>query len=289
MKTSSKALCLVSTALLSACTFSLPFWNSKNTEEVIRHVPDYQVTGSLKDAWAYEYGSATLLEFGDSPTSLSIIDESGKSLEYEKIGRYYRIAGVLPIFTVSANGQSATFILPMISRTFSTAESAPALTTVITPALVSESTKMTHDRTASSIIRVSFPNRGTDFKPSPKVAKALIASAKTANRIAVRGRTDSRKAGRADKRISFERAQGARRFLINHGIESEKITVHSQSNGDFIAPNTTKEGRAMNRRVEFEFFGDAHEATGQSIIQSGNRQFRVSPHEPVCEVSVNCP
>jgi len=41
---------------------------------------------------------------------------------------------------------------------------------------------------------------------------------------------------------------------VNNGVVAEKINVFSQADGRVIAPNITK-GRALNRRVEIEFFG----------------------------------
>jgi outer membrane protein OmpA-like peptidoglycan-associated protein len=46
----------------------------------------------------------------------------------------------------------------------------------------------------------------------------------------------------------------ARNFLVKNGVLAEKINVFSQKGGRLIAPNITK-GRALNRRVEIEFFG----------------------------------
>jgi outer membrane protein OmpA-like peptidoglycan-associated protein len=59
-------------------------------------------------------------------------------------------------------------------------------------------------------------------------------------------------AGPNDARIALGRALSARNYLIEHGVSPDKITVDSQADGDFIAPNDTKAGRALNRRVEIE-------------------------------------
>jgi len=83
---------------------------------------------------------------------------------------------------------------------------------------------------------------------------ALIRSAKTADHINISGHTDAQVAGPRDAKITLGRALAARNFLVNSGIVAEKINVFSQADGRFIAPNITK-GRALNRRVEIEFFG----------------------------------
>jgi outer membrane protein OmpA-like peptidoglycan-associated protein len=106
---------------------------------------------------------------------------------------------------------------------------------------------------AAVVVMVSFPTGGTAFRPSPEVAEVLIASGKAADNINVRGRTDSRVARPADARIALARAMAARKFLVDHGVDPKKIKVFSRADGDFAVPSVTKEGRAMNRRVEIEF------------------------------------
>ncbi len=307
MKPARIALYLAAAGLFSACAYVPP------TETAARRVsPDYMATGGIEDARAYVYGSVTLLEFGNStPALLTIRDESGASVDYERVGRYYRLARVVDSFTVWANGQSVTFTAPMTTRIFSTpTAAAPALVPELAQAadvvkvarveaptaqpgdadvaallklcesqlaevrrLLDEGSKNpkatgqelfdVHARldeiearmltAAAAIVKVSFPTGGTAFKPSPKVAEVLIASGKAADSINVHGRTDARVAGPADARIALARAMAARKFLVDHGVSPEKIKVFSQADGSFAAPNVTKEGRAINRRVEIEF------------------------------------
>lgn len=95
------------------------------------------------------------------------------------------------------------------------------------------------------------PNQ-TNFAPAKEVAEVLAAVAKTAEQINVRGRTDSNAAGTADTRIAQDRAESARAFLVAHGVDPRKIAVSSLGAGDHVAPNTTKQGRDANRRVEIE-------------------------------------
>lgn len=106
---------------------------------------------------------------------------------------------------------------------------------------------------AAAIVQVSFPTGSAAFKPSADVAKVLIGSAKAADRVNVHGHTDARVAGSMDAKIALGRALAARKFLVENGVQADKIKVFSRADGDFVAPNTTKEGRALNRRVEVEF------------------------------------
>jgi outer membrane protein OmpA-like peptidoglycan-associated protein len=107
----------------------------------------------------------------------------------------------------------------------------------------------------SAIVFFTFPRYSTAFNPgSEVVAAVLMQSAKTADRINISGHTDAQVAGPRDAKIALGRTLAARNFLVNNEVLAEKINVFSQADGRFIAPNITK-GRALNRRVEIEFFG----------------------------------
>ena len=344
MKPARLALYWAAAGLFSACAYVPP------TETAASRVsPDYMATGGIEDARAYVYGSVTLLEFGkSSPALVMIRDESGASVDYERVGRYYRLARVVDNFTVWANGRSVTFTAPMTTRIFSSPTTAAQAADVVKVARVtaqpgdvsihardratttfgrayasnedvaalfklcesqltevrrlfdegSRNPKATgqelfgvYERldeikarmltAAAATVKVFFPTGGTAFRPSPEVAGILIASAKAADSINVHGRTDARVAGPADARIALARAMGARKFLVDHGINPEKIKVFSQADGGFAAPNVTKEDRAMNRRVEIVLFVSIHardRATatfGRAYVPPG----RDYPHE----------
>lgn len=107
-------------------------------------------------------------------------------------------------------------------------------------------------KASSAVVHVRFARESAQFNPGTEVANALIAAAKIAEHINIRGRTDSRVAGPADPRIAAGRAMAARKFLIHNGVEPDNISISSQADGDFAAPNRTKNGKAHNRRVEIE-------------------------------------
>jgi outer membrane protein OmpA-like peptidoglycan-associated protein len=105
----------------------------------------------------------------------------------------------------------------------------------------------------SAIVFFTFPRYSTAFNPGSEIATVLIQSAKTADHINISGHTDAQVAGPRDAKIALGRALAARNFLVKNGV-AEKINVFSHESGRLIAPNITK-GRALNRRVEIEFFG----------------------------------
>jgi outer membrane protein OmpA-like peptidoglycan-associated protein len=107
--------------------------------------------------------------------------------------------------------------------------------------------------TASGVvIRVFHPWAKTEFEPNDAVAQALRDSTRSARTIEVRGMTDSPTVNAVDRIIATERADKARNWLIQNGVESTKIRTKYFSAGNFIAENKTEQGRALNRRVEID-------------------------------------
>jgi peptidoglycan-associated lipoprotein len=68
--------------------------------------------------------------------------------------------------------------------------------------------------------------------------------------IEVEGHTDNVGTPQVNERIGMERAEAVKRYLYEqHQIPLHKINVISYGEEKPVAPNTTKDGRAMNRRV----------------------------------------
>lgn len=105
---------------------------------------------------------------------------------------------------------------------------------------------------AAAIVRVNFDTERTEFTPPKEVADVLVPAAKAAERINVRGRTDSRTAGVDDAKIALGRAISARNYLVSNGVDGAKIKIFSLPAGDFLAPSATAQGKSLNRRVDIE-------------------------------------
>lgn len=102
------------------------------------------------------------------------------------------------------------------------------------------------------VIRVFHPFARTEFEPSEAVAQGLRAGLRGAERIEVRGHTDSNVVNPMDKLIAIERAEKARLWLINNGADAATIRTRFYSAGNFLTTNDTQQGRALNRRVEID-------------------------------------
>ncbi len=68
--------------------------------------------------------------------------------------------------------------------------------------------------------------------------------------IIIEGHTDSTGNANTNKRLSLERAESVKQFLVTHGIADTRIETRGFGQEVPVATNTTNAGRRLNRRVE---------------------------------------
>jgi outer membrane protein OmpA-like peptidoglycan-associated protein len=69
-------------------------------------------------------------------------------------------------------------------------------------------------------------------------------------KISVEGHADSQGNDASNQRLSQDRADSVRAYLVQQGVPHDRITSVGQGETTPIAPNETAEGRANSRRVE---------------------------------------
>ena len=69
-------------------------------------------------------------------------------------------------------------------------------------------------------------------------------------RIRIAGYTDNVGNARANQRLSEQRAQSVRTYLINQGIDAGRIEAVGYGDQNPITTNDTEAGREQNRRIE---------------------------------------
>lgn len=69
--------------------------------------------------------------------------------------------------------------------------------------------------------------------------------------VEIRGYTDNTGSYEGNVRLSQKRAEAVRDYLIANGIEASRIVAKGYGPANPIADNSTPEGRAKNRRIEF--------------------------------------
>ncbi|MCL4685002.1 OmpA family protein [Myxococcota bacterium] len=70
--------------------------------------------------------------------------------------------------------------------------------------------------------------------------------------VVIRGHTDSTGSEAANLRLSEDRANNVRNYLVNGGVSPSRITAMGFGEQFPIATNATEAGRQQNRRVEIE-------------------------------------
>lgn len=69
--------------------------------------------------------------------------------------------------------------------------------------------------------------------------------------LMIEGHTDSVGAEAYNLKLSKQRAEAAREYLISQGIDGGRLTARGLGESQPVTSNQTKDGRAQNRRVEF--------------------------------------
>jgi len=78
--------------------------------------------------------------------------------------------------------------------------------------------------------------------------------------IVVEGYTDSVGSESTNMKLSQDRANAVRSFLVSKGLPSEKLTAVGKGKSSPVASNDTADGRANNRRVEIVVAGGSANA-----------------------------
>jgi outer membrane protein OmpA-like peptidoglycan-associated protein len=100
---------------------------------------------------------------------------------------------------------------------------------------------------------VFFEFDRADIKPESEVELLEVVRLLQAHpkwKVEVQGHTDSVGTAMYNQQLSQRRAEAVRQFLIQRGIKPERIQARGYGSSRPIAPNTTEEGRALNRRTE---------------------------------------
>ncbi|EKT4451317.1 OmpA family protein [Pseudomonas putida] len=117
-----------------------------------------------------------------------------------------------------------------------------------------------HIQSSINHMTLNFAFGHSRFSPSADDGDVLVRSAEDALQVKIVGFTDGVGTVEANRRVALLRAQAAKMYLVRRGVAASKISAEGQV-GDYIAPNDTADGRAANRRVEFEFFGQYQAST----------------------------
>lgn len=70
-------------------------------------------------------------------------------------------------------------------------------------------------------------------------------------RVEIAGHTDDVGSRAYNNRLSRQRAEAVKRWLVDHGIDAARLETRGYGSSEPVASNDTEEGKAQNRRIEF--------------------------------------
>ncbi len=101
---------------------------------------------------------------------------------------------------------------------------------------------------------VQFETGKAAITPSSEAVLEIVLNTLAQNpdiAVEIRGYTDNVGKKASNLKLSQGRADAVREWLVAKGIAPERITAKGYGQDNPISPNTTKEGKAKNRRIEF--------------------------------------
>ncbi len=109
------------------------------------------------------------------------------------------------------------------------------------------------------IVRIRLPRlyfAVDDHHLSPLAQRKLLDLVRTMKRyprlkLEIRGYTDATASAEYNLNLSLRRAASVRKFMARYGIPASRLRLAALSESEPVADNSTPEGRAKNRRVEF--------------------------------------
>jgi outer membrane protein OmpA-like peptidoglycan-associated protein len=107
---------------------------------------------------------------------------------------------------------------------------------------------------------VLFDTGKYSLKPTTQISLAKVAGILQAYpglKLQVEGYTDSVGSDMMNQKLSENRADAVKAFLIGQGVQPDNITSTGYGKSNPVADNSTAKGRSQNRRVQLVVSGDA--------------------------------
>ncbi len=123
----------------------------------------------------------------------------------------------------------------------------------------SQGTGVKVEQTADNRLKLDIPADASfdvgraELKPAMRTVLnkyATTLNQHTVTTIEIIGHTDSTGSDAFNDRLSLERAQSTRDYLVQHGVAATRIAIAGHGEREPVASNDTDSGRAANRRVE---------------------------------------
>lgn len=103
---------------------------------------------------------------------------------------------------------------------------------------------------------INFEESTAVFRSSayPRLQRVIaLAGTCHESHIAITGHTDASGSELYNERLSLKRAKAVGDYLVEGGIDAERLLISGLGSSQPIADNATRYGRSLNRRIEIEF------------------------------------
>ncbi|MCE1189904.1 MAG: OmpA family protein [Ignavibacteria bacterium] len=105
------------------------------------------------------------------------------------------------------------------------------------------------------LLGINFDAGKSTFRPESfpiLINAAQVLLINTDLKIEIQGHTDNVGSIEANKKLSVDRAEAVKRFLVAKGVDASRLSTVGFGATRPIADNKTQEGKAFNRRIEFK-------------------------------------
>ncbi len=109
--------------------------------------------------------------------------------------------------------------------------------------------------------KIEFENGKSALKLKALTALDMIADILKTDEllhVTIEGHTDNSGDKNLNEKLSLERANSVKEYLVQRGIDEKRLDVKGFGESKPILPNTSDENRQKNRRVEFKIKGGNH-------------------------------
>lgn len=121
---------------------------------------------------------------------------------------------------------------------------------------------------------ILFPTNGTTLSSTAKSDLSKFAASlqnTPETNVQIYGFTDNTGTLAVNQRVSTGRADAVLNYLLNAGVDKDRLTAEGLPMQEYIASNETAEGRAQNRRVEI-FISANEEMIRQAEAEAAKQQ-----------------
>lgn len=137
-------------------------------------------------------------------------------------------------------------------------------------------------RDVARALSLQVINFASDKAEIPDVNKPLLDRAAKIMKevpdmkLMIIGHTDKTASSEYNMKLSQERANAVKDYLVSQGVEAEKLMTKGMGEKDPIADNSTEQGKFRNRRIEFTVYDENMDNDGIAVNETKDGDMNIS-------------